>query len=185
LVDPGLLGKLGLPLASLTVGAELDESAVEFLALAAETREAERRGLALLARAEQSTFMLRCKLEQRGFSGRAVAIALDSLSASGILNDRRFARAYTASRLGQRRSKAEGPSSLVAALRERGLDRSLAAEVVAELLDPEERAEVLSRAAAKELERSGGDRDETRRRLRALGFKSEEITDYFDTLADK
>jgi regulatory protein len=182
LVKLDLLEELGLPGSSLVPGAELDEAAQAILALAAEAREAERRGLALLARAEQSTFMLRAKLEIREFSRRSVGIALDRLAAEGFLSDRRFAAAYAASRLSRRSSKAEGPSSLVAALRERGIDRTTAAEAVAELLGPDERAAALAAAAAKELKRSGGDRDEARRRLRSLGYLSEEISELFETI---
>jgi regulatory protein len=181
-VLPAQLEKLAFPGSLLVPGRELDESQAAALALAAEAREAERRGLALLARAEQSSFMLRMKLEAREFSRRAVALALERLAAEGLLDDRRFASAYAASRLAHRGSKAEGPASLVAALRERGVDRSLAAEAVAELLGPEERPSALASAASKELKRSGGDRGAARRRLRSLGFSSEEISDLFETI---
>jgi regulatory protein len=176
-----VLESLGLSESALVPGAELDEGASAVLALAAEAREAEKRGLALLARAEQSTFMLRMKLEAREFSRRAVGIALERLAAEGLLDDRRFALAYAASRLAHRSSKAEGPASLVAALRERGVDRTIAAEALAEILGPEERAAALASAAAKELKRSGGDRAAARSRLRGLGFKSEEISELFES----
>jgi regulatory protein len=176
-----LLEELGLSASALIPGSELDDAAGEILALAAEAHEAERRGLALLARAEQSSFMLRLKLEARGFSPRAAGIALDRLRAKRFLDDRRFAAAYAASRLGRLSSKAEGPASLVAALRARGIERATAAETVAELLGPAERAAVLAVAAEKALKRSGGDRDEARRRLRELGFLSREISEFFDS----
>jgi regulatory protein len=174
-----LLESLGLPLSALAPGRELEEEESGLLALAAEAREAETRGLALVARAEQSTFMLRAKLEARGFSRKATAIALERLAANGFLSDRRFALAYAASRLARRSSKAEGPASLAAALRERGIDRTTAAEALAELLGPEERARALASAAEKAAKRSGGDREQLRDRLRELGFKSDEISDYF------
>jgi regulatory protein len=177
-----VLESLGFDTLKLLPGTELDEEAAAMLALAAEEREAERRGLALLARAEQSAFILRIKLEAREFSKRAVGIALERLAARGFLDDRRFAVAYASSRLAHRSSKAEGPMSLIAALRERGVDRSLAAEAVAEILGPDERAGALAIAAAKELKRSRGDREAARGRLRGLGFKSEEISEHFDSL---
>jgi regulatory protein len=176
-----LLEELGLSPETLAPGAELDEAAYGILTLAAEAREAEKRGLALIARAEQSAFMLRVKLEARGFSSRAARIALERLQAGRFQDDRRFALAYASSRLGRHGSKPEGPASLVAALRDRGIDRSVAAEAVAELLSPEERASALAAAAEKIMARSGGDRDEARRRLRELGYKSEEIADLFDS----
>jgi regulatory protein len=182
LVNIAQVEELGLPAASLAVGMELDDAGQGILALAAEAREAEKRGLSLLARAEQSVFMLRMKLEAREFSRRAVGIAVDRLIAEGFLDDRRFADAYAASRLAHRSSKAEGPASLVAALRNRGVDRTVAAESVAALLGPGEREAALATASTKELKRSGGDKDAARRRLRELGFRSEEITEQFESI---
>ena len=186
LVNLDTLSALGFGLHRLEPGNELDETERALLALAAEAREAEKRALALLARAEQSSFLLRCKLEQRGFSSRASSIAIEKLSASLLLDDKRFARAYAASRLAHRGSRAEGPASLIRALRERGIDRSTAAEVITELLgvetEPEARGRALEAAAAKALKRSGGDRDEARRFLRELGYKSEEIGSYFESI---
>jgi regulatory protein len=168
---------LGLDPAALAPGAELDEASLGILALAAEAYEAEKRALALLARAEQSAFMLGCKLEARGLSKKAVRIALERLQAEGLLSDRRFAEAYAAARLSRR---AEGPSSLLSSLRGRGVDADTAKAAIAAILGPEPRRAALAKAAEKELRRSGGDREAARRRLRALGFKSEEISGYFD-----
>ena len=103
---------------------------------------------------------------------RAARIALARLCAEGILSDSRFAESYAASRLSRR---AEGPASLVAALRGRGVDGDTAKGAVAAVLGPSERAAALAKAAGKELRRSRGDKDALKRRLRALGFKSEEI----------
>jgi SOS response regulatory protein OraA/RecX len=124
--------------------------------------------------------MLRRKLELRGFSSKATALATTRLLEDGFLDDGRFAAAFAASRLFRRRSKAEGPASLGAALRGRGIDRATADEAIAGLLGPEERAAALEAAAQKEMKRANGDRDELKRRLRALGFKYEEIAEYFE-----
>jgi len=94
-VDLDLLEELGLSASSIAVGLELDEDALALLALAAEAREAEKRGLALIARAEQSVFMLRMKLESRDFSKKAVGLALDRLTAENLVDDRRFAAAIS------------------------------------------------------------------------------------------
>lgn len=194
-VDLSLLEALGLEPGRLEPGTELESDEAALLALAAEEREAEKRGLALLARAEQSTFLLRCKLEQRAFSSRAVALALERLASGGWLDDCRYARAYASSRLARPGSRPEGPASLIKELRERGIDRSTAAAAVSELLGPEAedgaRAAALAAAADRIRRRSGRggpaasveSRDELRRQLRELGFKSEEISDYFDGLA--
>ncbi|HET7839517.1 MAG TPA: RecX family transcriptional regulator [Rectinemataceae bacterium] len=180
LVRLSLLGELGLEPSTLVPGAELGELEGGLLALAAEVHEAEKRGLALLARAEQSAWMLRAKLETRGLSPRAVKIALGRLSASGILDDARFAAAYAAARLARR---AEGPASLAAALRAKGLDgETVKAAVTAafgQVAAPEERRLALEKAAARELKRSKGDEGLARSRLRALGYKSAEIAELF------
>jgi SOS response regulatory protein OraA/RecX len=187
LVDLSQLEELGLTGSSLAEGTDLSEAELSILKLAAEAREAEKRGLALLAHAEQSAFMLHAKLEQREFSPKAVRLAIDRLLASGLLDDRRYARAYARSRLGRRGSKAEGPASLERSLRERGIDRTTAIAAIHELMgsetEPQVRLDALSSAWAKELKRSGGDRDEARRRLRELGFKSGELDDYFNSLS--
>jgi SOS response regulatory protein OraA/RecX len=171
-----VLEGLGLSADELVPGVELDEAQGSLLALAAEAHEAEKRALFLLARAEQSRFMLAAKLERRGFS-KAATLALERLASAGLLDDRRFARAYASSRLSRR---AEGPSSLAAALRARGIDSETVASALAELLGPEGRAAALRKTAAKEMKRSAGDRGEARRRLRALGFSATEIGDYFE-----
>jgi regulatory protein len=169
--------ELGLLPDSIRPGAELEEPESDILALAAEAYEAEKRALSLLARAEQTAFMLAAKLESRGLSKKAARMALERLEAEGLLSDRRFAEAYAASRLSRR---AEGPASLLSSLRGRGVDAETAKSAIASLLSPEQRQAALAKAAEKELRRSGGDREAARRRLRALGFKSEEISLYFD-----
>ena len=168
---------MGLAPASLAPGADLDEDSALLLALASEAYEAERRALALLARAEQSAHMLRLKLAARGFSDKAVRLVLDKLGSEGLVSDSRFAEAYAASRLARR---ADGPASLIAALRERGVGRDAAKAAVAAVLGPEERARALARAADREIKRAGSDRDTARRRLRALGFDFGEISEYFE-----
>jgi regulatory protein len=174
---PSQAEELGLPFSSLVPGAELDETEAEVLALAAEAYEAEKRGLLLLARAEQSAYMLRLKLESKGFSKKASNMAIERLDAEHILSDRRFAEAYAASRLSRR---AEGPASLVASLRGRGVDGDTAKAAVAAILGPAERLAAIAKAAEKELRRSGGDQTAAKARLRALGFKSNEISEYFE-----
>lgn len=174
---PSQAEELGLVAASVFPGAELDETAAGLLALAAEAYQAEKRGLALLARAEQSAAMLRLKLEAKDFSRQAARIAAERLVGEGLLSDRRFAEAYARSRLARR---AEGPASLLASLRNKGVDGEIAKEAIASVLGPDERLSAIAKAAEKELRRSDGDRDAARRRLRFLGFKSDEITEYFE-----
>jgi regulatory protein len=183
IVDLGLLEELGLGELALAPGSELDEREAALVALAAEAREAEARGLALLARAEQSARMLRAKLAARGFGEAATKIAVRRLEEEGLADDRRFARAYAASRL-SRRGGREGPASLVAALRGRGIDADTAASAVASVLGPEQRRDALARAAAVALKDKGCDRVELRIRLKSLGFSGNEISEYFEELEE-
>jgi regulatory protein len=176
-----LLAELGLDPERLQPGAELTEAEAAVLALADRAFEAEERGLSLLARAEQSRSMLRAKLESRGLPAQAVKLALERLSAAGILDDGRFAAAYIASRLSRR---AEGPSSLAAALRAKGLDGETAKEAVAAALGAGsasgERRAALDAAIAREMRRRKGDREAVRGRLRALGYRPAEIREALD-----
>jgi regulatory protein len=183
IVDLGLLEELGLGEAALAPGSELDEKEAALIALAAEAREAEARGLSLLARAEQSARMLRAKLAARGFGEAAIRIAVRRLEEGGLADDRRFARAYAASRL-SRRGGREGPASLAAALRGRGIDAEAAASAVASVLGPEQRREALARAAAVAIKKSGSDRVEARAMLKSLGFGGSEISEYFEELEE-
>jgi len=163
---------------------ELDDEAVGRLELAAEALKAEAKGLALLARAEQSTAMLKAKLASRGFGDAAVRLALARLKAAGWADDGRFARAYAASRL-SRRGRREGPATLAAALRDRGVDAETAASAVAAVLGPDERREALAKVAAEALARCEGSRGEARARLRSLGYGGQEISDYFARLDEE
>jgi len=181
LVDLGLLAELGLGESSLAPGAELDEEAEGLVRLAAEARSAEARGLSLLARAEQSTQMLRMKLAARGFNEAAVRLAIGRLAAAGFADDARFSRAYAASRLSRRPGR-EGPATLAAALRARGVDSDTAASAVAAVLGPEERREALGKAAAAAMKAACGDRAAARAALRRLGYGGGDISDYFEEL---
>ncbi len=181
IVDLDLLREFGLDPKSIVAGVELTEEAEAALHSAAEVRKAEARGLALLARSEQSSFMLKTKLLSRGFSESAVCLALERLATAGYLDDERFARSYLRSRLSRRRGR-EGPASLEAALRRHGIDSALAASSIAAVLDTEERREALNQAAVEALRRSKGDFVAARSRLVRLGFRASEISEVFENL---
>lgn len=181
IVDLDLLREFGLDPKSITAGIELTEETEAALLTAAEVHKAEARGLALLARAEQSSFMLKTKLLSRGFSERAVCIALERLTRAGYLDDERFAHTYLRSRL-SRRGGREGPASLEAALRRHGIDSALATSSIAVILGAEERREVLVQAAVEALRHSKGDLVSARSRLVRLGFRASEISEVFESL---
>jgi regulatory protein len=181
-VRPDQLEELGLDPAALVPGSELSVEESALVELADRAKEAESRALALLARAEQSSFMLRSKLEDRGFEKRAIEMALSRLRSSRLLDDARFASAFIRSRLARSGSKPEGPSTLAAALREKGLDRETTAQALAETLGLEQRAEALRAAVEKLRKRDRLDKEGLKRRLRMLGYRSDEISELFELL---
>ncbi len=122
----------------------LDQAADEEAALRAGLRHLERRGH---ARRE-----LARKLARKGHPEVAIEAALDRLLALGLLDDAAFARQYARARAGRGRS----PTRIRRDLQALGVERTVAAEAVAEVVadetvpDPIERtlAQAERRAAA-------------------------------------
>lgn len=141
------------------------------LELAAAALAAERQALALLARAEQSRSGLRQKLLKRQLDPWAVSVALDLLQSQGLLDDVRFASAWIRQRV---RRHAEGPLSLAAALLRRGVDNACCRKALAEAFSGNLRRQALQYAAEK-LSARYPDASALRFRLKALGYRSEEI----------
>ncbi len=81
------------------------------------------RALRLLERRPHATGELRRKLLQRGFEAETVKAVLERLTASGLLDDERFAGNFVRYRLG---AGPKGPRRLAAELGARGVDRKLA-----------------------------------------------------------
>jgi regulatory protein len=83
-----------------------------------------------LARRDYTTAELRAKLGDRGCDAGDIQATIDRLGADGLLDDRRVAAAHlrTASRI-----KGRGAHRIGRELVARGIDRSLAAELVAGL----------------------------------------------------
>ena len=120
---------------------------------------------ALIARRDHSVFDLRRKLHDRGYHGVADAV-IDALTAAGLLDDERYARAWVTARTGR---KAEGRRRLVAELVTRGVPDTLAETVVADEL-PDVAEQALLRSSAEALRAAGHDRFAVARRLLARGF---------------
>lgn len=121
---------------------------------------------ALIARRDHSVAELRRKLHGRGHDTGDADAAIDALTAAGLLDDERYARAWVTARTGR---KAEGRRRLVAELVTRGVPGPLAETVVTEELpDAAERA--LLRSSAEALRAAGHDRLAVARRLLARGF---------------
>ena len=132
-----------------------------------EARAATRGALALLARAPHSRHGLGLKLIKRGHAAQAIAAALDRAEALGYLDDARFAEEWVRLRLDRH---PEGRAPLVAGLRERGVSRQTAEEVVARVVTDEVEEESLLRALARARRGGPGAAARLAARLRSLGF---------------
>jgi regulatory protein len=112
----------------LREGEPVDSGQVE-TALARESEHgALEKAMDLLGRRVRSRVELGRSLRQRGFEPGATEYALDAAARAGLLDDRHFAECYARDRL---RLKPRGAQRVVAELVGRGVDRCLAAEVVA------------------------------------------------------
>lgn len=81
-----------------------------------------------LARREYGNLELKKKLARAGFQIEAVEPAVEQLVADGLQSDRRFVEAFVQSRI----SQGKGPGRILADLSSRGIQESLADEVLAE-----------------------------------------------------
>jgi len=161
--------------AALLLGRQLPE---ELLEQAAQVYNAEQQALRLLARAEQHRAGLNAKLAAKKFPANGIALALDWLEAAGLLDDRRYARFWITQRV---RRHAEGPSSLSAALAQRGVGSPAVRSALQQFLSGATRREVLA-TAARLLDRKHPDKDGLRYALRRLGWTSADLQRYFEEL---
>ena len=120
----------------------------------------------LLARRDHSRKELRTKLRARGHASRAIEDVLDSLNASGLQSDRRFAEAYVHSAL----NRGHGERKIRAGLAERGIGSGLAAEFLD--IDDEVWGELAAAALVKRFgEEPARGMVERRRRVRFLAAR--------------
>jgi len=94
-----------------------EESGLRF---ASSCMRAEKAALKLIARAEQSSTGLFCKLEKRGHDRACIQLVLSRLQEIQLIDDRRFTRLWLESRIAR---AAHSPRRLLAGLRSRGIDR--------------------------------------------------------------
>jgi len=122
------------------------------------------RALRLLGVRDRSRRELERRLLQAGFEQEEVAVALDALTAAGLIDDRRFAAAVTEH---ARTGRVAGRRSVVSSLLAKGVDRDTA-ERAAESLTPGEtdRAEALASRQAARLR--GVDPEKAFRRISGL-----------------
>ncbi|HSV56097.1 MAG TPA: regulatory protein RecX [Magnetospirillaceae bacterium] len=143
---------------------------------------AELLALRLLARSEQTRWLLTLKLRGRGFTDEAASPALDRLERLGILSDERYARAWASQRA---RLRGDGPGRVAAGLAARGVEEVLARRICGEVFSGSERALALMQAVRR-LRRSGRNSVKAaERRLRAEGWRSFEVRAALDSFRDE
>jgi regulatory protein len=147
-------------------GREIGPQERERLERISEVRAATQSALLLLARAPHTRSGLRLKLLKRGFGPAAADAALGRADELGYLDDAGFAEAWIEIRLERH---PEGRAALIAGLRERGVPREVAAEVVERVVTDEREEECLLRALVRGRRRKGAAGAEAAR-MRALGF---------------
>ncbi|MDR1445483.1 MAG: recombination regulator RecX, partial [Treponema sp.] len=99
---------------------EISEDEEQAFHFGASCYRAEKQALALVARAEQCSAGLSRKLEKRGYAAAVVRTVVSRLLEQNIVDDRRYALRWLASRLAR---SPECPRKLLAALLNRGIGR--------------------------------------------------------------
>ena len=150
----------------LAIGRELSRATLDRLQAAADEEAASRAALRALTRRPHARADLRRRLVLRQHPPQAVDRALERLAAQGLLNDRRYAEHFAATRA----ARGRGPARLVTDLLRQGVERRAAEAAVraalsAEGIDPARAARQVAERRAAQL----GDLPAAvkRRRLRA------------------
>ncbi|MGH7538121.1 MAG: regulatory protein RecX [Gemmatimonadales bacterium] len=153
----------------LGVGAELTAAMLDRLQLLADVEAAYRAALRAQARRPHAVQDLRRRLVQKQHPPAAVDVALERMAAQGLLDDRRFAEHFAATRAGRGR----GPARLVKDLLQRGVDRRVAeaavrSAIAEEGLDPDSTMRAVAERRARQL----GDLPPGAKRRRLMAFLS-------------
>jgi SOS response regulatory protein OraA/RecX len=133
--------------------------------------------LRLVARAEQFSSGLSLKLQRKGYSRADIRSAVDALVESGMVDDMRYARLWTASRVKRR---ADSPRELFCALCGKGISRGTAAAALKETLTTDVQLALLRRFAKKKGPGFEENDEAARKRLCFEGFSAEVLDCFFD-----
>jgi regulatory protein len=120
-----------------------------------------------LARRDYSRAELAQRLARRGIDAEAIAIALDQLTAAGLLSDERYAAAVVAQRTGR-----YGKRAIAYALKEKGVTPDAVAAAMAPLATTDEYTEAMALWQQRFRVPPANDRDKARqvRFLQARGY---------------
>jgi regulatory protein len=157
------------------------ESAEASRDIAAEYLKAEKSALNLIARAEQCSWGLKCKLEKKKYHNDVIQTVLDHLIKLNLVNDLRYAGLWLKSRIAK---GTKGPRILSELLRVKGIDRETAEAALAASLPLETEAALLHRCLdkfrKKNPENLAENKSTTRLFLKSEGFSTTAIDEYFE-----
>ena len=117
----------------LTVGEEIPAPVFDRLTAMADAESAYRAAVRLEALRPHARLDLTRRLHQKQHPPAAITAALDRLETEGALDDRRFAKHYTATRA----ARGRGPTRLIRDLQHQGIERQVAEATVREVLAEE------------------------------------------------
>ncbi len=125
--------------------------------------------LRMLGQRSYTEYRLRRKLQQKEFPDLEVAAVMERLQAAGLINDVRYAESFARGKLGA--NAAVSPRHVTNSLVRRGINRKIAEQAVADVMEAEcfDAGETISRAVAKKL-RSVQHLEPTAARRRLYGF---------------
>jgi regulatory protein len=155
----------------------LEESALRF---AAACYRAERAGMRLVGRAEQTSTGLARKLERRGYDSDCVSAVIARFLDLDLVNNGRYAERWLRSRLARKGGKVPSPRRLSADLANRGIERDTAASSLKETLDIETEWTLLQRFIAQNFPDGNSEGFSLRGRLRFEGFSSSVLQRWFE-----
>ena len=135
--------------------------------------KAEKAALNLIARAEQTKFGLTAKLKRKGFETMVVKTVVSDLLERSLLDDSRYSELWLRSRLAQNRIKS--PLEVMISLGRKGVERASSLEAIKKVLDEETEYNLL----LKYIEKFP---DTSRNQLKAEGFSTEAINNYFESV---
>jgi regulatory protein len=160
-------------------GREISPAEEEELRFAGACYRAERSGLRLIARAEQTETGLSMKLQHRGHGSASVSAVVSRFASLGLIDDERYAELWVRSALARGSGKIPTPRKLFASLRNRGIASSTAKKALKNSLDTETELALLR----KYMEMSAPKENpgfSLRSFLKFEGFSSEAVSLYFE-----
>jgi regulatory protein len=169
---------------SAEAGKEISVDEEEILRFADACYRAERIGMRLIARAEQTQAGLTRKLETRGYASECVSAVMAHFVENDLINDERYAERWLRSRLARQSRKISGPRRLYTALMSRGINREALKRAFDRAFDEETEFALLQRFLFKNRKDSTSEVYFLRARLKYEGFSPSVINRYFDEVAD-